>query len=90
MTKKMGKIRGIDGSEAKEPLIAYKYEEHQASIEVYLDEETVWLSLNQMALLFDRDKSVISRHISKIYEEKELDRTSTVFKVPCFSMKINN
>ena len=36
-------------------------------LDVKLEEQTVWLNLNQMCLLFDRDKSVISRHISNIY-----------------------
>jgi len=39
---------------------------------------TVWLSLNQMAELFQRDKSVISRHIRNAFEEGELERRSTV------------
>jgi len=80
MPTKKNHLKNIKVTEVKEPLISYKYEENKNSIDVYLDEETVWLSLNQMALLFDRDKSVISRHISNIYEEKELDRTSTVAK----------
>ena len=47
-------------------------------LEVRLEEETVWLSLNQMSKLFDRDKSVISRHITNIYKEEELFPDSTV------------
>jgi hypothetical protein len=47
-------------------------------IEVRLEHETVWLSLNQMAELFQRDKSVISRHIRNIFEEGELTREGTV------------
>ena len=41
-------------------------------------DETVWLNLNQMAMLFGRDKSVISRHIKNIFREKELPQVSTV------------
>lgn len=41
-------------------------------------DETVWLSLNQMAELFQRDKSVISRHIRNVFEERELIRESVV------------
>lgn len=48
------------------------------NLEVHVENESVWLSLNQMALLFDRDKSVISRHINNIYKEKELVRDTTV------------
>ena len=49
-------------------------------IDVRVDEETVWLTLNQMSTLFGRDKSVISRHIASIYKEKELGWKSTVAK----------
>lgn len=50
------------------------------NLEVRVENESVWLTLNQIALLFDRDKSVISRHISNVYKEKELDKNSTVAK----------
>lgn len=49
-------------------------------VQVKLDKETVWLSLNQIAELFDKDKSVISRHINNIFREKELERKATVAK----------
>ncbi|PIP14908.1 cytochrome C biogenesis protein CycH, partial [Candidatus Roizmanbacteria bacterium CG23_combo_of_CG06-09_8_20_14_all_35_49] len=45
-----------------------------------LEKETVWLSLDQMTVLFDRDKSVISRHIHNVFQEKELDKNSVVAK----------
>jgi death-on-curing family protein len=47
-------------------------------IEVSLKEKTVWLSLNQIAKLFEKDKSVISRHIQNIFKTGELDKNSTV------------
>ena len=47
-------------------------------LEVRMENETVWLNLNQMAILFGRDKSVISRHIRNIYLEMELQREPTV------------
>ncbi len=50
------------------------------SIEVLMEAENVWLNLNQMAMLFDRDKSVISRHIRNIYSEGELNKDATVAK----------
>ncbi len=43
-------------------------------VDAKLDKETLWLSLNQIAALFERDKSVISRHLRNIFKEKELDR----------------
>jgi len=47
-------------------------------LNVPLEGENVWLSLNQMSELFERDKSVISRHIKKIFSEEELDKNQTV------------
>lgn len=54
--------------------------DNSISIEVRMEAETVWLNLNQMAILFDRDKSVISRHIRNIYSEGELKKEATVAK----------
>lgn len=50
------------------------------SIEVLMEADTVWLSLGQMSMLFDRDKSVISRHIRNIYSEGESQKEATVAK----------
>ncbi len=50
-------------------------------IDVRLEKDTVWLSLDQMAELFGRDKSVISRHIKNVFEERELSRDSVVAKI---------
>jgi prophage maintenance system killer protein len=49
-------------------------------IEVQFEGDTFWLSLNQISSLFEKDKSVISRHLKNIYKEGELDRNSTVAK----------
>ena len=46
-----------------------------------MEDETVWLSLNQIAELFERDKSVISRHIKNVFEERELSKDSVVAKI---------
>ncbi len=62
----------------KGEIIIYKDPNKQTKIEVKLENETVWLSLDQIAELFDRDKSVISRHIKNIFVEKELDKDSVV------------
>lgn len=58
----------------------YQLEDGKTEIVVQLENETVWLSLNQMVDLFGRDKSVISRHIKNIFREKELERNSVVAK----------
>jgi hypothetical protein len=47
-------------------------------LEVLLKDDTVWLTLNQMASLFERDKSVISRHLKNIFQTGELTKNSTV------------
>ncbi len=59
-------------------IIIYQNEEGNINVEVKLIDENLWLSLNQIAELFDRDKSVISRHLKNIFHEGELDRDSTV------------
>jgi hypothetical protein len=51
---------------------------YQNHLDVKLIRDTVWLSLNQMANLFEKDKSVISRHLLNIFKTKELDKASTV------------
>jgi hypothetical protein len=50
----------------KNPIEIYQTEEGQTQIEVLLNNEPLWLKLQQIATLFDRDKSVISRHLSLI------------------------
>ena len=59
-------------------VVIYKALGGSVSLEVKLEGETVWLSLNQMADLFERDKSVISRHLRNIYKTRELEQKSTV------------
>lgn len=60
-------------------IMLYQYEGF-TQLEVKIKDETVWLTLNQMSELFDRDKSVISRHIKKVFEDQELDEMSVVAK----------
>lgn len=58
--------------------ILYQTEDGKTKLEVRFKNETVWLSLNQLAELFQRDKSVISRHIKNVFQEGELGRDSVV------------
>lgn len=58
----------------------YTTEDGVTKVEVTFDNETVWLSLDQMAELFQRDKSTISRHIKNVFEEGELSKNSVVAK----------
>jgi prophage maintenance system killer protein/prophage antirepressor-like protein len=64
----------------KNEIIIFKTKDGAVKLEVNLQKETVWLDLNQMARLFGRDKSSVSRHISNIFKTKELERKSTVAK----------
>lgn len=62
-------------------IILYQINELPERIEVRVDENTVWLSQDQMVQLFNRDQSVISRHIRNIYKEGELEEKSTMQKM---------
>ncbi|AEC16993.1 Virulence protein [Gallibacterium anatis UMN179] len=59
-------------------MILYTAADGGIQIKVTLEDETVWLTLDQMAQLFGRDKSTVSRHIKNIFEEEELQRASVV------------
>jgi prophage antirepressor-like protein len=56
------------------------YQSPTGTVDVRLDGDTVWLSLQQMADLFGRDKSGISRHLRNVFNEEELERPSVVAK----------
>lgn len=61
-------------------IIIYEDTNGEVKLDVSLENESVWLSQKQLEILFDRDKSVISRHIKNIFKEDELDRNSVVAK----------
>ena len=61
-------------------LIMYTTEDGMTKIQATFDNDTVWLSIDQMAELFQRNKSTISRHIKNIFEEGELSENRTVAK----------
>ncbi len=62
----------------EDEFVLYQTEDGRTRVEVRFDGETAWLSLGQMAELFQRDKSVISRHIKNVFDEGELARSSVV------------
>lgn len=64
----------------KSDILIYQLDDGKTEINVQLDNETVWLNLNQIVDLFGRDKSVISRHINNIFKEQELQKDSVVAK----------
>ncbi len=61
-------------------VIVYQAPDGEVRVDVRLERETVWLSLGQMTELFGRDKSVISRHLRRIFQSGELEREATVAK----------
>ena len=61
-------------------IIIYTTEDGLVKIDTTFDSETVWLSIDQMAVLYQRDKSTISRHIKNVFEEGELIKDSVVAK----------
>lgn len=74
LVKEPGAIYGGPGGE----VVLYRAKDGTIALDVRLEQETIWLNLNQIAILFDRDKSVISRHLNNVFKYNELDRNSTV------------
>jgi hypothetical protein len=66
--------------EGKGEIIFYQSGAGKDQIEVKLEDGTIWLNINQISVLFGRDKSVISKHLSNVFKEKELLRDSVVAK----------
>lgn len=64
--------------EGKSQILIYQTEDGLTKISVKLEDENIWLSIDQMATLFGRDKSTISRHIKNIFREGELQQNSVV------------
>jgi hypothetical protein len=61
-------------------IILYEANDGQTKVEVRFEGETVWLSLDRIAELFGRDKSVILKHLKNIFDDGELVRDSVVAK----------
>ena len=61
-------------------IIIFKTEDEQIKVDVRFYDDSVWLTIDQMAALFERDKSTISRHIKNVYSDKELLPEATVAK----------
>ncbi len=64
--------------EKKTELVIFKAQDGNIKLNVNIENETVWLSLDQMSELFERDKSTISRHIKNIFKDGELSQNSVV------------
>ena len=62
-------------------IIIYLTEDGQTQVDVRLENETVWLSTSQMAMLFDKEESNIRRHVINVFKEGELERENNVQKI---------
>ena len=65
-------------NEQEYEVVKFKDDEIELEVNVSPKEETIWMTLEQISKLFERHKSVISRHIKNIFSEQELDKKSTV------------
>ena len=80
MTRKAErKIENIDSDLGE--IVLYQSKDGQAALDVHLHNETVWLTQAQMEKLFQRDQSVISRHVNNIFKEGELQRRGNMQKM---------
>jgi len=82
----------MGNKENKSELMIYQTEDGQTMLQVKMEDETVWLTQDQMAELFQKAKSTINEHIKNIYEEKELmeEATTRKFGISEFSTKPTN
>ena len=71
-------------------ILIYQNPDGNIKIDVRLQEETVWLTQSQMGQLFGKDKRTISEHISNIFNEGELEKSSTVRKFRTVAADSNN
>lgn len=76
----------------KSQIVIYQTKDGQTKVNVHFRDETVWLTQDQMAKLFDKSKSTVNEHIQNIYDEKELvfDETVRKFGISEFSTKPTN
>ncbi len=84
---------GFMASENKEErIVIFQTDDEKVSVEVRFDDDTVWLTQDQMATLFSKSKSTINEHILHIFEEKELSPETSVRKIGIsdFSTKPTN
>ena len=58
-------------------IIIFETEDNQIKLEVNVESETVWLSANQMALLFERDEKIIRKHINNVFQNRKWIKLTT-------------
>src|SRR3990167_3250021 len=73
-------------------IVIYKTDDGRTQLRVKIEDETVWLTQDQMAELFQKSKSTINEHIQNVYQENELSEKGTMrkFGIPEFSTKPTN
>ena len=78
--------------DTKGEIVIYQSEEGRVSVDVLFQDETVWLPIEQMSILFGKSSSTINEHILNIYKEGELSEADTVRKIGIsdFSTKPTN
>lgn len=64
--------------EQKTELVIFKVQDGNIKLDVKLEDETVWLTQNQMSELFQTTKQNVSLHLNNVFKEGELDKSSTV------------
>lgn len=57
-------------------IVIYQADDGQTQIDVRLEDETVWLTANQMAVLFDRDEKTVRKHVNNVFREGELEKNN--------------
>ena len=62
----------------RDQVIIYQTEDGQTQVDVRMENDTVWLTTNQMAMLFEREESNIRRHVINVFKEGELDKENNV------------
>ena len=65
----------------KNELVIFETEDRSVTLSVAVENETVWLSANQMAILFDRDEKTIRKHINNVFSEEEVDKDNNTQKM---------
>ena len=73
-------------------IVLFRTDDEQVAVDVIFAEETVWLTIDQMARLYDKSRSTINEHILNIYAEGELSKDESLRKIgiPDFSTKPTN
>ncbi|MBI4744714.1 MAG: virulence RhuM family protein [Actinobacteria bacterium] len=71
-------MKKLKDSFEKGEIVIYKTAENEIELDVRLEEETVWLRQEEISDLFDKDRSVITKHINNIFKDKEVDKKSNV------------